>query len=151
MHFSGTCTLLLIPFLLFVVYVYTFFLYCYSLFLHLTVIYSIKKLHKNCSQFQRIMRNLTKYQCTSSHYVGQSDRTSSVISEYYNTLDKTVEWRRSVVWGMPTPDRAKEARTRIVMACNLESFHLQQRETVNLRNQSNELLTLLPPFHSTGL
>jgi len=52
---------------------------------------------------------------------------------------------------MPTPDRAKKARTRIVMACNLESFHLQQRETVNLRNQSNELLTLLLPFHSAGL
>ena len=75
---------------------------------------------KNNAEFEEISGD-------SSTCVGQSDRTSSGIAEYYNTLGETVEWRRSVVWGMPTPDRAKKARTRIVMACNLESFHLQQR------------------------
>lgn len=69
---------------------------------------------------------------------------------FYNILGKRVACPCRVVWGMPTADRAKEARARIVMACNLESFHLQQRETVNLRNQSNELLLLLP-FHLAGL
>jgi len=60
MHFSGTCTLLLIPFLLFVFYVYTFFLYCYSLFLRLTVIYCIKitlkllSISKNNAEFEEI-------------------------------------------------------------------------------------------------
>jgi len=42
MHFSGTRTFLLIPSLLFVVYVYTSFLYCYFLSLHLSVSYCIK-------------------------------------------------------------------------------------------------------------
>jgi hypothetical protein len=81
-------------------------------------------------------------------------RVTAQAAEYPNI---TILWTRllnvAVRWcgGMPTPDRAKKARTRIVMACNLESFHLQQRETVNLRNQSNELLTLPLPFHSAGL
>jgi hypothetical protein len=89
------------------------------------------------------MWNLKKYQPKSSDCVGQSDRKTGRISEYFNNLGKNVEWRRSVVWLMSTPDRAKKARTRIVMAAFTCSKGKLLTYVISLMSSS------LYPFHST--